>query len=110
MHALNLHLRLPNIEYCEMGEEERVVSPRIESITSNGLPLENFDAFNPDERPIPVPTDENNTVVVKIDIQRPDATEVNALQFPEPKYIESVTVTYKDNTTLTQVCVFMCLR
>ncbi|KAH3777721.1 hypothetical protein DPMN_179169 [Dreissena polymorpha] len=93
-----------------MGEEERVVSPRIESITSNGLPLENFDAFNTDERPIPVPTDENNTVEVKIDIQRQDATEVNALQFPEPKYIESVTVTYTDNTTLTEVCVFMCLR
>ncbi|KAH3777731.1 hypothetical protein DPMN_179179 [Dreissena polymorpha] len=93
-----------------MGEEERVVSPRIEIITSNGLPLENFDAFNTDERPIPVTPDENNTVVVKIDIQRPDATEVNALQFPEPKYIESVTVTYEDNTTLTQVCVFMFLR
>ncbi|KAH3777736.1 hypothetical protein DPMN_179184 [Dreissena polymorpha] len=93
-----------------MGEEERVVSPRIESITSNRLPLENFDAFNTDERPIPVTTDENNTVVVKIDIQRPDATEVNALQFQEPKYIESVTVTYEDNTTVTQVCVFMFLR
>lgn len=82
-----------------MGEEEMEISPSLENITSNGIPVEKFNPFNTSESPTALPLGDNRMAVVEIKIT---PIEINEFHITTSGTVVSVKVTYDDNKT--EVC------